>query len=277
MPVLRAALVMVVVATAVPAALGAEPPEAQVERLAAEAVQAYRGADYNRAVELLTRAYEIRQVPALLYNMAKAYDKLGDVEHAGDAYRRYVASLDADPKLKAKAEARLAVLDEQRRKNAAAERAAENAKSAPPATRLEPATPPPVTPGHPQQSEADEIRDKLKRERHDERRRARWVALGLGITTVALGVTAIALSVNALSLRSQWQQQYGGDEDTARALKNAALLRAGLADGFYALTAVSAGITAYFLYRGFRPEPTAPSLAFAVSPAGVYIASEWHF
>ena len=60
-----------------------------------------RGADYNRAVELLTRAYEIRQVPALLYNLAKAYDKLGDVEHAYDTYRRYADSADADPKLKA--------------------------------------------------------------------------------------------------------------------------------------------------------------------------------
>ena len=84
----------------------AESAETQVERLAAEAVNAYRGADYNRAVELLTRAYEIRQVPALLYNLAKAYDKLGDVEHAYDAYRRYADSADADPKLEGKAEAR---------------------------------------------------------------------------------------------------------------------------------------------------------------------------
>ena len=114
----------VVVALMVAAATGprahAESAEAQVERLASEAVNAYRGADYNRAVELLTRAYEIRQVPALLYNLAKAYDKLGDVDHACDAYRRYADSADADPKLKAKADARLVVLDEIRRKKAAA-------------------------------------------------------------------------------------------------------------------------------------------------------------
>ena len=40
---------------------GAESAESQVERLAAEAVNAYKGADYNRAVELLQKAYEIRQ------------------------------------------------------------------------------------------------------------------------------------------------------------------------------------------------------------------------
>src|SRR6476660_2677301 len=100
------------VAASGPRVAFAESAEAQVERLATEAVNAYRGADYNRAVELLNRAYEIRQVPALLYNLAKAYDKLGDVDHAWDAYRRYSDSADADPRMKAKADSRLVVLDE---------------------------------------------------------------------------------------------------------------------------------------------------------------------
>jgi tetratricopeptide (TPR) repeat protein len=270
-----------VMAVALPAGARAETPEAQVERLAAEAVNAYRGADYNRAVELLNKAYEIRQVPALLYNLAKAYDKLGDLDHAADAYRRYVASLDPDPKLKAKAEARLTVIDELRRRNVAAERAVE---SPPPRPRppVENTAPPraveaPRPPSAPPPSEAEQIRDKLRQERQRERIRARWVALGLGLGTVALGGTAIGLSVSALSLQSQWQAQYGGDEDTRRALKSSAVLRAGLADGFYAGTAVLAAITSYFLYRGFRGEPNAPSLALGFTPAGAYIASEVRF
>ena len=44
-------------------------------------------------------------MPALLYNMAKAYDKLGDIDHAYDAYRLYADSAAADPKLKARADA----------------------------------------------------------------------------------------------------------------------------------------------------------------------------
>ena len=105
----RVAFVVVVVgALALSASARAETPEAQVERLAAEAVNAYKGADYKRAVELLQQAYEIRQVPALLYNLAKAYDKLGDIEHAYDSYRLLRRFGGADPKLKAKAEARLA-------------------------------------------------------------------------------------------------------------------------------------------------------------------------
>jgi hypothetical protein len=282
-PIVRAALVSLVMMTALPSRARPETAEAQVERLASEAISAYRGADYNRAVELLTRAYEIRQVPALLYNLAKAYDRLGDVEHAGDTYRRYVASLDADPKLKAKAEARLQILDEQRRKNAAIERSIDRAVegSAGPrprgaseagAPQLEPA---PARP--PPQSEAEQIRDKLRRERQRQRRYARGVALGLGITTVALGATAIGLSASAMSLQSQWQTQYGGDEDARRALKSSALLRANIADGLYAGTGVFAAITAYFLYRGFRAEPNAPSLALGVAPLGAYIAAKGRF
>jgi tetratricopeptide (TPR) repeat protein len=285
----RAALLSLamVMAVALPSRARTESAEAQVERLAAEAVNAYRGADYNRAVELLTKAYEIRQVPALLYNLAKAYDKLGDVDHAADAYRRYVASLDADAKLKAKAEARLQLLDEQRRKNVAAERGVESTPGKAPRAGVESAPPPRAEPPPPQapppmtmtapQSEAEQIRDKLRRERHRDRMRARWVALGLGITTVALGATAIGLSGSALSLQGQWQAQYGGDEDTRRALKSSALLRAGLADGFYAGTAVFAAITTYFLYRGFRAEPSAPSLAVSVTPAGAYFGLEGRF
>ena len=43
--------------------------------------------------------------------------------------------------------------------------------------------------------------------------------------------------------------------------RTTAITRAGIADGFYAGAAVAAGVGAYFLYRGFRPEPTAPSVA----------------
>src|SRR4051794_31468707 len=103
----------------------AETQEAQVERLANDALLAYKGADYKRAVELLQRAYEIRQVPALLYNLAKAYDKLGALDHAYDAYRQSVASAASAPKLKVRAGARLVALEEAKRKKAAGARAAE--------------------------------------------------------------------------------------------------------------------------------------------------------
>ncbi|HEX6837294.1 MAG TPA: hypothetical protein VF334_12010 [Polyangia bacterium] len=264
-------MVAVVVLAATGGRAHAESAEAQVERLAADAVNAYRGADYNRAVDLLTRAYELRQVPALLYNLAKAYDKLGDVDHAYDAYRRYSDSADAEPRLRAKADARLAVLEEIRRKKKAAERAAEPKPQPAP---VKPLAPPPqpaqLEPPKPAPPTPEQIRDRLKAERQHERRRDRYVALGLGVGAVAFAGVAVAFSVLALQAENQWSANYGGNEAIRRDLKDTSITRAAIADGFYAGTAVAAAVGAYFLYRGFRPEPTAPSLALvpALSPAG---------
>jgi hypothetical protein len=269
-------LVALMVAAATGSRAHAESAEAQVERLASEAVNAYRGADYNRAVELLTRAYEIRQVPALLYNLAKAYDKLGDVDHAYDTYRRYADSADADPRLKTKSEARLAVLEVARRKKAAAQQAIE---PKPQPAQPQPVQPPPqpaqLEPSKPAAPTPAEVAQQLKEQRARERRRDRYIALGLGIGAVAFAGVAIGMSVNALNLQSDWSSQYGGDEAARRALKDTAIQRAAIADGFYAATAVAVGVGAYFVYRGFRPEPSAPSLALVPAPiagGGVLVA-----
>ena len=278
MPGLRASVVVaVVVLAATGGRARAETPEAQVERLASDAVNAYRVADYNRAIELLTRAYEIRQVPALLYNLAKAYDKLGDVDKAYDAYRRYSDSADADPRLKAKADARANVLEERRRKKAA-ERAAERAAEKPQPLAQKPVAPPPpaeVTPPKPPPPTAEQIRDRLKAERQRERRRDRYVALGLGVGAVALAGVAVTFSVLAMQAHDQWSSNYGGNEAIRRDLKDTAILRAAIADGFYAGAAVVVAVGAYFVYRGFRPEPTAPSLALvpSLAPGGGGLAA----
>lgn len=268
MPRLWLAVVVALVALTAPTRARAESAEAQVERLASEATNAYRGADYNRAVELLQRAYEIRQVPALLYNMAKAYDKLGEVDKAYEAYRRYSDSADADAKLKAKADARLVVLEEIRRKKAAAARPAQPPEPKP----AEPPKPMHVEPPGPPPPTAAEISARLKAERERERRRARYLALGVGIGGAAFAGVAIGLSANALSLQNQFGQTL--DPERKKSLKSQAQLSAGVADGFYAATAVAAGVTAYFLYRAFRAEPNAPSLvapSFTASSAGVVV------
>ena len=160
-------------------------PRREVERLANDAVNAYKGADYKRAVELLQKAYEIRQVPALLYNMAKAYDKLGDIDHAYDAYHLYADSAAADPKLKARAEQRVAALAEasarrrrrRRPADAAAARRRSNNRRAPPPVNLEPTLQPPPT------------IEEQHAQAHDEfvagKKRDRLIATVLGGATVA--------------------------------------------------------------------------------------------
>ena len=272
MPGLRFALVVALgaVCLATPALARSESAEAEVERLAADALNAYKGADYHRAVELLTRAYEIRQVPALLYNLAKAEDKLGEVDRAADAYRRYVQSTGADPKLKARAEARLLVLDEARRKQAEAKAAAAAAATPPVVVTPAQATaaPPVVT--------DEQLRQDARAAEQRRRHRDRLFALGFGAATVAFAAVAVGLSVDALQLHAD----YGASVDFTRKqqLKSEALTRAGAADGFYAATAAAAVVAAVFLYRGYRHERV-PALAFAPSlaPSAVGLVASGRF
>jgi tetratricopeptide (TPR) repeat protein len=256
-------------------ALAAESPEAKVERLANAAVSAYKGADYKRAVELLQQAYEIRQVPALLYNMAKAYDKLGDIDHAADAYRRYANSADADPKLKERAEARVTTLDEARRKKAAATRAVE--APPPPPTQTSEPTPPPPTPAPPPGPSAEEQRARAHEDFLQQRHRARVVTVGLAAGTGALAIVAVALSADALVVEHQYNQA------TLPApkgqLRSDGVVRAGVADGFWCAAAVAGAVTGYFVWRSFRHEPSSSSLTLAplVAPTGAAIVAAGRF
>jgi Flp pilus assembly protein TadD len=139
-------LLAVLLCTAVPATLRAqeEPPPAvpgqsvdeQAQRLADEAVEAYRTGTYDKAVKLFKQAYALRADPAILYNLAKCFDKMGRPEGALEYYRRYLVAENTDPKLRQKAEEKVATL------SAAASRAA-----APAALQPQAPQPPPERPG----------------------------------------------------------------------------------------------------------------------------------
>jgi len=272
---LRVAFVVILAGSVCAAATArAETPEAQVERLAAEAVNAYKGADYKRAVELLQQAYEIRQVPALLYNLAKAYDKLGDIDHAYDAYRLYADSAAADPKLKARAEARVALLAEARRKKAAEARAA--APPPPPPPPVETASPPVVAPTTPPPS-PEELRARAHDDFVRDRKRSRLILIVAGGATVAFAVVALALSVDALSLQHDFDKTTVPDDKSR--LKSDAQLRAGVADGFWCAAAVGAAVSGYYAYRSFRHEKAPPAVALLplASPTGGGLAVAGRF
>jgi tetratricopeptide (TPR) repeat protein len=262
-------------------ARAAESPEEHVERLAEEALNAYRGADYKRAVELLRKAYEIRQVPALLYNMAKAYDKLGDVDHAYASYRLYANSAAADPKLKGRAEARMAALEAVRRKDAAAaartgEPPRPTAQVEPPPAPSEPPPPAQLVPPPPPQPSADERRAGARQRFMRDRHRARLTTVVLGGATVVFGAVAIGLSADALVLQGRFDRATL-PADKSR-FESDARVRAGVADGFWVATAATAAVTGYFLYRSLRHEPSS-SLAWLplATPTGAGLAARGRF
>ncbi|HEY6461639.1 MAG TPA: tetratricopeptide repeat protein [Polyangiaceae bacterium] len=52
--------------------------------------KAYEEGRFQDAVDLLTQAYGLEQEPVILFNLARAYEGLGDLEKAVDAYVRYL-------------------------------------------------------------------------------------------------------------------------------------------------------------------------------------------
>jgi tetratricopeptide (TPR) repeat protein len=93
--VCRVLVLLSVVATCSAAARAARAEESTGEAASAvelfeESERSYREGRFDRAVALLERAYSIDADPILLYNMARAYERMGDAEGALGAYRRYL-------------------------------------------------------------------------------------------------------------------------------------------------------------------------------------------
>lgn len=66
--------------------------QTDVERLSAEGVEAYRAGDHARALVLFGEAYRLDPAPNLLFNMARAYEKMGNDSQAHVHYGRFLAS-----------------------------------------------------------------------------------------------------------------------------------------------------------------------------------------
>jgi len=245
-----------------------------VEKLAADAADAYRAGEYRRATDLLERAYKLEHVSALLYNMAKAYEKLGDNDRAADLYTRYAAADDADPRLRGKAEARVTALHEppapKRPPREEPPPRTEPQPKAEPQPKPEPVVHQPVEPPPPK-ADPDALRHAAERSRKINR--------GVGLALVAIGActlgAAIGLSVNALRLNTDFKNST--DEIDKKIALTDATSQALAADLLYGVTAAAVGVSIYFLYKGFRPEPKALSLAPSVGPGGAGLVLEGVF
>ncbi len=270
------AVVLVLCVVAGVARAGHGPKVTPVEKLAAEAAGAYRAGDFAKAAELLERAYQIEPLSAILYNLAKAYEKLGQSEKAADRYARYAAAADADPKLKAKAEAHAASL-----RGAKEPKPVMGENVPPPTTPTTNAPPPPATveapPPPPPAPPPPPVDERQVAWKHT-LRRDRAAAIGFAITaTVGLAI-AVGLSANALSLHNQFSASL--DEDKKRSLEDSAKSQAIGADIMYAFTVAAAAGSVVFFYLYFRAKRSPPpSQAFVplLAPGRAGLAWELRF
>ncbi len=122
----------------------AESAEQRAMALFDKSDTAYREGRFQEAIDLLNEAYALDPKPVLLYNLARAYEGLGDIPKAIEGYRRY---LDNDPKApdRGALEQRIATLERQQREREALEKerdAAASKKEEPSPARPPPAAPP---------------------------------------------------------------------------------------------------------------------------------------
>ncbi|NUP07422.1 MAG: tetratricopeptide repeat protein [Polyangiaceae bacterium] len=126
-------------------ALAGPKEDARAVQLFEQAETEYQAGRFAKAVELLLEAQRIGPDPVLHYNLARAYEGMGDLERALASYKAY---LDADPSSKDRGatEARIKSLEQllEERKKAAESPTDTTEKRPPPIVPAEERSPSPV-------------------------------------------------------------------------------------------------------------------------------------
>ena len=89
----------------------------QVEALYVEGVALYRAGKYRQALDKFNEAYALFPEPNLLFNAGKAHEALGELDAAVTKYEACAAAEGVDADVRAKALARLEVLESARMKS----------------------------------------------------------------------------------------------------------------------------------------------------------------
>jgi tetratricopeptide (TPR) repeat protein len=86
----------------------AQDPDAakKVEQLSIQARERYNAKDYAGAIALFEQAYAIEPIPALLYNIARCYEKMENWKKAIEYYEKFVVSPDVESEVRQSAMAR---------------------------------------------------------------------------------------------------------------------------------------------------------------------------
>jgi hypothetical protein len=87
-------------------------PSAEARTLFAQGSTAYDQGDYAMAIEKWQAAYALDARPRILFNIAQAYDRLGRLGEAIEAFDRYLATAEPDDPNQATARARAGALRE---------------------------------------------------------------------------------------------------------------------------------------------------------------------
>jgi tetratricopeptide (TPR) repeat protein len=123
----------------------AQSANRRFQRYMNDAVAAYQAGNADAAIEALQHAYEIRQVPLILFNIARAHEQAGRLASAIEYYDRFIAANPDPSQVQTARDARVAA---QAALDARNHPSNNTASAAPPASSGPPAGPTP----HPAES-----------------------------------------------------------------------------------------------------------------------------
>jgi iron complex outermembrane receptor protein len=219
----------------------------EFDALLRSAVQHYEAGQAREAIVELERAYAIRPLPRLLYNLGRAHERAGSFTVAVDYYNRF---LQTNPDAEAGAIAREAMATAQRRaaETQAADQARQAAEQAAQQRALEAA--------RAQAAEAERVRLEEERRRQlataSAHRRLTVPVMAAGGVAVAGAIAGGVLGGLALSAQSDFNASRAGNDRAAAYDRGGGLaLGADIAFG----TALVAGVVAVVLY--FTQTPAA--------------------
>lgn len=158
------------------AAAPAPATQVGVAQLNEEGAALYSARDYRRAIEKFIQAYAIDSDPNLLFNIARCYEELGEVDAAIEKYENFLKTPGADTRGRQRARESLQTLRESRDKDSTRDAAASGKTSA--------------SAEHPTDSPA------AQPPAEHETNLVPWLTLGGGVVFAAVGTTFYLLGAS---------------------------------------------------------------------------------
>ncbi len=88
-----------------------------VEQLSIEGAELFQAGQYLKALEKYKEAYAIDKIPNLIYNMARCYEELGEIDKAKDHLTQFLSEPDTSAQDRQTAVNRLKALEERQRQS----------------------------------------------------------------------------------------------------------------------------------------------------------------
>lgn len=260
--------------------LAAQPSGQDDEELAKKYFQLgkelYNRADYEGALKQFKQSFKHAQKPALLFNMGRCHESMGQLERAIELYEKFLAS---KPKNSEAIQARIANLRKRLEKRPPpATQPTQPAVKQPTPTRPEPTRPEPTQPKEPEPAPVPEAPHRVDQPGKTLRTTG-WVVLAAGGASLITGVVLGAMAADRSSsledaARDRPWRELRDDYESGESLEVGQIASLAIGGALVATGAV-------LVYLGYRAkgasERRSTEILPSVLPGGAFVSGTWRF